>query len=79
MATLRFTLVTRAGCDLCEEMLAELERFCRGRDAEISLVDVDADATLRTRYGYRVPVLLLDDEPVCHGHFDVAEVERLTS
>jgi thioredoxin reductase (NADPH) len=73
----RFTLVTREACDLCEQMLAELERFCQGRALQITLADVDADAALRTRYGHRVPVLLLDDEPVCHGRFDPVEVERL--
>ena len=58
-------------------MLAELQHFATGRDATIELVDVDRDATLKTRYGHKIPVLLLDGEPVCHGHFDAAEVERL--
>ena len=76
-ATARFTLLTRAGCELCEEMLAALELFCAGRHVAIELMDVDGDAGLRSRYGFKVPVLLLDGEPVCHGRFDAAEVERL--
>jgi glutaredoxin len=75
--TARIALLTRSGCDLCEEMLAELQLFTAGRDVAIELVDVDADVTLKTRFGHQIPVLLLDGEPVCHGHFDVAEVERL--
>jgi hypothetical protein len=58
-------------------MLAELRVFCIGRNASIELLDVDADAELRARYGHRVPVLLLDGEPVCHARFDAAEVGRL--
>lgn len=73
----RFTVVSREGCELCEEMLLALERFCADRDADIGVIDVDADPALQLRYGHRVPVLLLDDEPVCHGHFDAGEVERL--
>lgn len=76
-ATARFTLLTRAGCELCEEMLAELELFCAGRDVAIELLDVDGDAELRIRYGHKVPVLLLDGELVCQDRFDAVEVERL--
>jgi len=75
--TTRFSLLTRSGCELCEEMLAELQRFSAGRDVVIGLVDVDGDAALKTRFGHKVPVLLLDGEPACHGRFDAAEVERL--
>jgi hypothetical protein len=77
IVTARFTLLTRVGCDLCDEMLAELQRFCAGRDASIELVDVDGDRRLKTRFGLKIPVLLLDGEPVCYGHLDPAEVERL--
>jgi hypothetical protein len=76
-AAARFQLVTRDGCELCDEMLAELQLFCSGRDASIELLDVDADQALLTRYGHRVPVLLLDGEPVCHARFDAVEVARL--
>ena len=60
-----------------KEMLAELRVFCIGRNASIELLDVDAHPELRTRYGHRVPMLLLDGEPVCHARFDAAEVGRL--
>lgn len=75
---LRFTVVSREDCDLCEELLAQLQQFTAGREASIDVVDVDADPDLRRRYGYQVPVLLLDGEPVCRGRFDVDEVTRLT-
>lgn len=58
-------------------MLAELEQFCAGRDAEVRVVDVDSDPALRTRYGLTIPVLMLDGEPVCRGRFDADEVTRL--
>jgi hypothetical protein len=73
----RFTLLSRAGCELCEEMLEELETFCSGQPHDIRVVDVDTDPRLKTRFGHKVPVLLLDDVPVCHGRFDAEEVGRL--
>jgi hypothetical protein len=76
-AVVRFQLVTRQECDLCEAMLAELQRFCAGRAASIELLDVDTDERLRARYAHQVPVLLMDGEPVCHAHFDAVEVARL--
>jgi hypothetical protein len=76
-AVIHFQLVSREGCELCEEMLAQLQQFCAGRGASIEVLDVDADARLRVRYGHKIPVLLLDGEPVCHAHFDAAEVARL--
>jgi len=58
-------------------MLTELEAFCHGSSFEVHVLDVDADPRLKTRFGHKVPVLLLDDVPVCHGHFDAEEVRRL--
>lgn len=73
-----FTLVSRAECHLCEEMLAELEAFLAGRAVrQVSIVDVDSDPELRRRFGLKVPVLLIDGELACHGRFDAAEVSRL--
>lgn len=69
--------MSREGCELCDEMLVELERFCAGRTVDIRIVDVDADEQLRVRYGLKVPVLILEGEPVCHGRFDAEEVARL--
>lgn len=74
---LRFTLISREGCELCEEMHAELERFCDGRAASIEVVDVDSDPELVRRYGLKVPVLLLDGESIGYGRFDAGEVARL--
>ncbi len=74
---LRFTLISREGCELCEEMLAELERFCDGWAASIEVVDVDSDPELVRRHGLKVPVLLLDGEPIGYGRFDAEEVARL--
>lgn len=74
----RLTLVTRADCQLCEELQNELEalRGCYPLPA-VALADVDADPQLLQRYGLKVPVLLLDGVPVCHFRLDRAELLRL--
>ena len=72
---IRFTLVSRSWCHLCDDMLAALRAFPVGQAHEIDVVDVDADPALLDRYDELVPVLLarLDDgleSEICHYHLD---------
>jgi len=72
------TVVHRQDCDLCDEMVAELQSL--GRKIQLpplSIVDVDADPELVRRYGLNVPVLLLDGTVVCRHRLDVDELRRL--
>jgi glutaredoxin-like protein DUF836 len=71
---MRFTLYSRAGCGLCEELLAQLARVPAAAGYPIDIVDVDANAADRIRYGHKIPVLLFGGELVCHGRLDVEEV-----
>ena len=71
-----FTLYTRAGCSLCEEMRDELALLPAAAGIPVALRDVDEDPALRSRYGHKVPVLLLAGELVCHGRLDPEEVEK---
>ena len=69
-------MYSRAGCTLCEEMLGELSALPAAQPFGIDVLDVDADAQLRVRYGHKIPVLLFAGELVCHGHLDVEEVDK---
>jgi len=78
MRSARLTVVHREGCELCDEMLAELRALAARRALpEIEVADVDADPELRRRYGLDVPVLLLDGTLVCRHRLDEAELARL--
>ena len=71
-------VVHRQDCDLCDEMVAELEALGRRiRLPPIDIVDVDADPELVRRYGLNVPVLLLDGTVVCRHRLDADELQRL--
>jgi predicted thioredoxin/glutaredoxin len=74
----RLTVVHRQDCDLCDEMVAELQSLGRKlRLPPVSIVDVDADPELLRRYGLNVPVLLLDGTVVCKHRLDAEELQRL--
>jgi hypothetical protein len=60
---LRLVLVTRQGCDLCDEALSLL----RSLGHEPELADVDADDRLHDLYDWRVPVVLLEGRVVAEG------------
>ena len=72
------TVVHRQDCDLCDEMIAELQTLGRSlRLPPITIADVDSDPELLRRHGLHVPVLLLDGAVVCRHRLDVAELRRL--
>jgi predicted thioredoxin/glutaredoxin len=74
----RLSLVHRHDCELCDEMLRELQRLARERTLPpLEILDVDADPVLLRRHGFDVPVLLLDGVVVCRHRLDRAELERL--
>jgi predicted thioredoxin/glutaredoxin len=77
-AQLRLTVVHRQHCDLCDEMLTDLEALGRRiRLPPITVVDVDTDPELLRRHGLHVPVLLLDGTVVCRHRLDADELQRL--
>jgi predicted thioredoxin/glutaredoxin len=74
----RLTVVHRQGCDLCDEMLAELRALAATRPLPpVEVVDVDSDPELSRRHGLNVPVLLLDGTVVCRHRLDHTELLRL--
>ena len=78
MAAARLTVVRRDDCQLCEEMLHELDTLGQLIPLPpIEVVDVDADPLLQRRHGLDVPVLLLDGTVVCRHRLDRDELTRL--
>ena len=72
----RFVLYSRRECGLCEELHLQLAALPAAQGIPVDIVDVDAEPTVRVRFGHKVPVLLFAGELVCHGHLDVAEVHK---
>ena len=61
----RLTLYRRAGCHLCEQMLAELRPWQERYGFGIEVVDIDADPQLLERYNTKVPVLADGAVEIC--------------
>ena len=74
----RLIVMHRRECELCDDMLEDLERLRAAVDLPpVEVVDVDSDSELHRKYGLSVPVLLLDGTVVCRHRLDAAELVRL--
>lgn len=72
----RLLLLTRPGCELCEELEIELMSHFGSETFDVSHADVDSDPEWRRRYGLKIPVLLADDgELLCSVRLDVDVVQ----
>ena len=70
------TLISRSYCHLCNEMEGALAPIAIEFGATVTVVDVDADPELVTRYDERVPVLLHGKVELCHHFLDAPKVRE---
>ncbi|MEY2631438.1 MAG: hypothetical protein RIR00_92 [Pseudomonadota bacterium] len=71
------TLLSRDYCHLCHDMAAAVQALLAEYGAELTVVDVDADPELVARYDELVPVLLIDDEEICHYFLEESKVRAV--
>ncbi|MEW6119726.1 MAG: glutaredoxin family protein [Pseudomonadota bacterium] len=73
-----FTLYTRAGCPLCDEMADAVRPAIEAAGHRLQPVDVDADPALQARFGWDVPLLFEGEAEICRHVADPAALrERL--
>ena len=60
MSTPRVTLYGRAGCHLCDDARAVIERVCADLGETFVEIDIDDDPELLDRYAEEIPVTLVD-------------------
>jgi hypothetical protein len=70
-----WTVYTRAGCSLCEELLLELAELLGEEAAHVSVVDITDNPELEAKYARRIPVLLADGDFVCAYKLDQDRVK----
>ena len=73
------TLLGRAYCHLCDEMLDALRPLAARHGATVTVIDIDTEPVLEQAFGDRVPVLFAGDPAggaeLCHFRLDRARVE----
>jgi hypothetical protein len=56
----RVVVLTRQGCHLCDEAIAQVAAVCADTGERYAIVDVDSDPQLQRRYTDQVPVTFVD-------------------
>ena len=74
-----FTIYSRPGCHLCDEMKATVEQAARAMtpSATIDVVDITADPDLESRYGLEIPVLLVNGKKAAKYRVSEEELRRI--
>ena len=75
----RVDFFTRDGCHLCDEALAALAEVQRAHPFELTIIDLDREATpeKRAAYDWEVPVIELDGRKVMKYRVDPKRLARL--
>ena len=66
------TLYGRAGCHLCDEARATLQRMRADHGFALHEIDIESDDELHARYLERIPVIALDGEELFDFFVDEA-------
>ena len=69
-------ILTRAGCNLCDEMKQALEQAATGLDVQLRETDIDADENRTARYGHDVPVLFVNGSKAFKYRATAQELKR---
>ena len=67
---------SRPGCHLCELLLDELMPILRGR-LELQVFDIDTNDEWQSRYGLRIPVVVFEEQEICHFKLDKDAIARI--
>jgi glutaredoxin len=71
----RVTLYTKPDCPLCDTAAEALARVRARAPFDLDVVDISPEPELRARYGERVPVVLVDGEPMFDYEVDERALE----
>jgi len=72
-AAVELRFYTRDGCHLCDVAYAELAPVADDLGVPIEVIDIDADASLRARWGTLIPVVTIDGNRVFTYRVDAAQ------
>jgi thioredoxin reductase (NADPH) len=71
----KLTVLSRAYCHLCDDMIAALRQFQGRYSFEIDVVDIDRHPHLEEKWSDKVPVLLDGERELCHYFLDIEVVD----
>jgi glutaredoxin len=70
------TIYTRPGCHLCDEAKAAILSISPGEVFTLEEINIDSDPSLVEKYGYDIPVVLINGIKVFKHRVDPREFRR---
>ncbi|HET9531206.1 MAG TPA: glutaredoxin family protein [Blastocatellia bacterium] len=70
------TLYTRPGCHLCDEAKSAIRSISPGEVFTLEEINIDSDPALVEKYGYDIPVVLINGIKVFKHRVDPREFRR---
>lgn len=73
------TVYGRGLCHLCDEMLSQLYALQKKHDFKIEYIEITGDVGLEAEFGLKVPVLMANNQEICHYHLDLSRLHEYLS
>ena len=72
-------IYSRPGCHLCDDMKAVVTRVAGASALSLAIreIDISTDRELEARYGFEIPVLLVDGKKVAKYRVTEADLLRI--
>ena len=71
---IQLTLLTRAGCHLCDTMKAVVTQAATHRPIALQETDISTDDQLEARFGHEIPVLLWNERVVARTRISLTDL-----
>lgn len=71
------TLYSRPGCHLCDEMRAVVSRVAESVPLTVQEIDISVDPALEARYGWDIPVLMVQGKIAAKYRVTEGELRRI--
>ena len=65
-----FSLYSRPGCHLCDDMFNTLQEWQKRYSFKIKTININTSSKLTKRYAARIPLLAIDEKEICEYHLD---------
>ncbi|MDH5407862.1 MAG: glutaredoxin family protein [Gammaproteobacteria bacterium] len=69
-------LYVRTGCHLCEDMLGQLQQLQPELGFGLETIEITGQPSLELEYGEKVPVLMGQNNEICHYFLDPEALKR---
>jgi len=74
--TPELTIYGRSHCHLCQNMLDDLDGIHSEVAFSLKYIEINGDSELENRFGLKVPVLMAEEQEICHYVLDIQALKE---